>query len=296
VTHRQSGLASTLLSVGVVVVAMFSFQSAASIAESLFARIGPSGAASLRLLAGAIMLAAAFRPWRAWPKGRGWRPILAYGVSMGIMNHLFYNALARTPLGLAVALEFTGPLAVAMAGSRRPIDFLWMALAAGGVLLILRPDQAATHVLDPIGVALALGAGACWALYIIFGQKAGGEHGMRTTALGMLVAALVGAPYGLLQAGAGLLSPQVLLIGAGIGFLGSALPYSLEMIALTRLPARTFGALMSLEPAAGALAGVVLLHQVLSPAQWLAIGAVVAASVGATVTIRQKTPVISGEL
>jgi inner membrane transporter RhtA len=296
VTQRQSGLASTLLSVGVLIVAMFSFQASASIAEGLFGRIGPSGAAGLRLLTGAMMLAVVFRPWRNWPSGRAWRPILAYGVSMGVMNHLFYNALARVPLGLAVALEFTGPLAVAMAGSRRAIDFLWVALAVGGLLLILRPGQGTTAALDPVGVALALGAGVCWALYIIFGQKAGDEHGMQSTALGMVIAALVGGPYGLIQAGAGLWSPQVLLVGAAIGFLGSAFPYALEMVALTRLPARTFGTLMSLEPAVGALAGVVLLHQALSLPQWLAIGAVVAASVGATATIRSKNPVISAEL
>jgi inner membrane transporter RhtA len=296
VTQRQSGLASTLLSVGVLIVAMFSFQASASIAEGLFGRIGPSGAAGLRLLTGAMMLAVVFRPWRNWPSGRAWRPILAYGVSMGVMNHLFYNALARVPLGLAVALEFTGPLAVAMAGSRRAIDFLWVALAVGGLLLILRPGQGTTAALDPVGVALALGAGVCWALYIIFGQKAGDEHGMQSTALGMVIAALVGGPYGLIQAGAGLWSPQVLLVGAAIGFLGSAFPYALEMVALTRLPARTFGTLMSLEPAVGALAGVVLLHQALSLAQWLAIGAVVAASVGATATIRSENPVISAEL
>ena len=295
-TQRPSGLASTALSVGVLIVAMFSFQASASIAVGLFGRIGPSATAGLRLLMGAAMLAAVFRPWRTWPSGAAWRPILAYGVSMGIMNNLFYNALARVPLGLAVALEFTGPLAVAMAGSRRPIDFVWIALAIGGLLLILRPGQASTGALDPLGVVLALAAGVCWALYIIFGQQAGGLHGMQSTALGMIIASLIGTPLGLWQAGAAILSPQVLLIGAAIGFLGSAFPYALEMVALTRLPSRTFGTLMSLEPAVGALAGAVLLNQRLSLAQWLAIGAVVAASAGATATIRQKTPLISGDL
>jgi inner membrane transporter RhtA len=296
VTQRTAHLGSTLLSLGAVLVAMVSFQSSASIAQGLFASVGPSGAAGLRLLTAAIMLAAVFRPWRSWPTRQAWRPILVYGASVGVMNHLFYNSLARVPLGLAVALEFTGPLAVAMAGSRRPIDFLWIALALGGLLLILRPDQAAAHPLDPIGVAFALAAGVCWAIYIVFGQKAGGEHGMQSTAWGMIIAALVGAPYGLIQAGPAIFTPGVLLVGVVIGFLGSAFPYALEMVALTRLPARTFGILMSLEPAAGALAGFVLLHQVLSPGQWLAIGAVVAASIGATATIRSKTPVISGDL
>jgi inner membrane transporter RhtA len=296
VSQRNAHLGSTLLSLGVLVVAMVSFQASASLAESLFAGIGPSGAAGLRLLTGAMMLAAVFRPWRQRPTWQAWRPILVYGGSVGVMNNLFYGALARVPLGLAVALEFTGPLAVAMAGSRRPIDFLWIALAVAGLLLILKPGQAGMTGLDPIGVALALAAGACWAVYIIFGQKAGGEHGMQSTALGMIFAALIGAPFGLVHAGAALWSPQVLLTGAAVGFLGSALPYVLEMVALTRLPARTFGTLMSLEPAVGALAGFVLLHQVLSLEQWLAIGAVVAASIGATATIRAKTPVISGDL
>jgi inner membrane transporter RhtA len=295
-TDRQPGLASTVLSVSVLIVAMFSFQASASLAEGLFGRIGPSGAAGLRLLTGGAMLAMAFRPWRTWPTRRAWRPILIYGASVGVMNNLFYSALARVPLGLAVALEFTGPLVVAMAGSRRPIDFVWIALAIGGLLLILRPGQGASGALDPVGVALALGAGVCWAVYIIFGQRAGGEHGMQSTALGMIVAALIGAPYGLALAGANLWSPSVLLTGVMVGFLGSAFPYLLEMVALTRLPARTFGTLMSLEPAVGALAGLILLHQALSPTQWLAIGAVVAASVGATVTIRAKNAVLSVDL
>ena len=212
------------------------------------------------------------------------------------MNNLFYNALARVPLGLAVALEFAGPLAVAMAGSRRPIDFLWIALAVGGLLLILRPTGPAAAALDPAGVACALGAGVCWALYIVFGQKAGGEHGMHTTALGSAIAAIIVVPVGVLHARGLLLSPPALMIGAAVGFLGTALPYALEMIALTRLPARTFGTLMSLEPAVGALAGLVMLGQVLSLTQWLAIAAVVAASVGATATIRSKSPIVTTDL
>lgn len=293
---RPTSLASTVLAVGVLIVAMVSFQASASVAEGLFGRIGPSGAAGLRLLTSAVMLAVAFRPWRAWPTWQAWRPILLYGASVGVMNNLFYNALSRVPLGLAVALEFTGPLAVAMIGSRRPIDFLWIAMAVGGLLLILKPGEGPAGALDPLGVALALGAGVCWALYIIFGERAGGQHGMQSTALGMIIAALVGAPFGLAQAGAGIWSPQVLLTGAVVGLLGGALPYCLEMIALTRLPTRTFGTLMSLEPAVGALAGLVLLRQVLTPLQWLAIGAVVAASIGATATIGSKIPVSPDQL
>jgi len=275
---------------------MVSFQAGASVAKGLFAVVGPQGAAALRLAFGTALLLIVFRPWRTRPSAAAWRPIIIYGVALGVMNLLFYTALASVPLGVAVALEFTGPLAVAMMASRRPIDFLWIALAVGGLLLILRPTGVAGSGLDPLGVACALGAGVCWALYIIFGQKAGGEHGMQTTALGMVIAAAIVVPVGVFQAGAALLSPPVLLFGAVVGLLGTALPYALEMIALTRLPTRTFGTLMSLEPAVGALAGLIMLHQVLSLTQWLAIGAVVVASVGATATIKSKTPVVTTDL
>jgi inner membrane transporter RhtA len=285
-----------VLSVGVLLVAMVSFQAGASIAKSLFAVVGPQGAAALRLAFGTAMLLAVFRPWRTRPSAAAWRPILIYGVSLGVMNLLFYTALSTVPLGLAVALEFSGPLAVAMMASRRPIDFVWIALAIGGLLLILRPAGSIGAPLDPVGVACALGAGVCWALYIVFGQKAGGEHGMQTTALGMVIAAVIVVPIGAVHSGASLLSPHALLVGAAVGLLGTALPYALEMIALTRLPTRTFGTLMSLEPAVGALAGLTMLHQVLSVAQWLAIGAVVAASIGATATLRSRRPVVTTDL
>jgi inner membrane transporter RhtA len=295
-TSAQPRLASTVLSVAVLVVAMMSFQAGASIAKSLFAEVGAQGAVALRVGVGAVLLLIVFRPWRTRPTAVAWRSIIAYGISLGVMNLFFYTALATIPLGVAVALEFSGPLAVAMMASRRPIDFLWIALAIGGLLMILRPTGAPGAALDPVGVLCALGAGVCWALYIVFGQKAGGEHGMHTTALGSAIAAIIVVPIGAIHAGAALLSPHVLLVGAAVGVLGTALPYALEMIALTRLPARTFGTLMSLEPAVGALAGLVLLQQRLTTTQWLAIAAVVAASIGATVTIRSKTPVVTTEL
>ncbi len=292
----QPRLASTLLAIGVLLAAMVSFQAGASIAEGLFAEVGAQGTTALRLAFGTAMLLVAFRPWRAWPKPAARRSIIIYGIALGVMNLLFYTALATVPLGIAVALEFSGPLAVAMIASRRPIDFLWIALAVAGLLLILRPTGMAGTTLDPVGVACALGAGVCWALYIVFGQKAGGEHGMTTTALGMSIAALIGVPVGAARAGLALLHPHVLLIGAEVGFLATALPYALEMVALTRLPARTFGILMSLDPAIAALAGMVMLNQRLSWTQWLAISAVMAASIGATATIRSERPADGAEL
>jgi inner membrane transporter RhtA len=279
-----------------VVIAMAAFQAAASIAKGLFGEVGPQGAAALRVAFGAALLAAMFRPWRVRPTAAAWRPILVYGVALGLMNTLFYTALASVPLGVAVTLEFSGPLAVAAFSSRRAIDFLWIALAAAGLVLILRPSGSPGAAISPVGVACALGAGVCWAFYIVFGQRAGAEHGMQTTALGMLVAAVIVVPIGAVRAGAALLAPQVLLIGVAVGLLGTALPYALEMFALTRLPSRTFGTLMSLEPAIGALTGLVLLHQVLTLPQWLAIAAVVAASAGAAATIRSKAPAAIAEL
>jgi inner membrane transporter RhtA len=296
VTSSQPKAASVVLSVVAVVIAMAAFQAAASIAKGVFGAVGPQGAAALRVAFGAALLAAMFRPWRVRPTASAWRPILIYGAALGLMNTLFYTALATVPLGVAVTLEFSGPLAVAAISSRRPVDFLWIALAVAGLLLILRPSGSPGTALAPFGVACALGAGVCWALYIVFGQRAGAAHGMQTTALGMLIAAMIVVPIGAVRAGGALLAPDILLVGAAIGLLGTALPYALEMFALTRLPARTFGTLMSLEPAIGAIAGLALLHQVLSLTQWLAIGAVVAASAGATATIRPKTPVAIAEL
>jgi inner membrane transporter RhtA len=294
-SQPQPKAASTALSIAGLLISMAMFQGAASIARSLFGVVGPQGAAALRVAFGAAVLAAMLRPWRAAPKRSAWRALIVYGVSLGAMNTLFYFAIATIPLGVAVALEFSGPLAVATFSSRRPIDFLWIALAVGGLLLILRPDAGAA-ALSPIGIACALGAGVCWALYIVFGQKAGAEHGMRTTALGMMIAAVIVIPIGVAHAGAALLAPHVLALGAAVGVLGTAIPYALEMFALTRLPARTFGTLMSLEPAVGALAGLALMRQALGLTQWLAIAAVVAASIGAALTIRAKTPVAVAEI
>jgi inner membrane transporter RhtA len=294
-SQPQPRAAATLLSIVGLLISMAMFQGAASIARSLYGLVGPQGAAALRVAFGAALLAAVLRPWRAGRKPAAWRSLIVYGVSLGAMNTLFYFAIATVPLGVAVALEFSGPLAVATLSSRRPIDFLWIALAVGGLLLILRPDAGAA-ALSPIGVACALGAGVCWALYIVFGQKAGAEHGMQTTALGMIIAAVIVIPIGVAHAGAGLLAPHVLLLGAAVGVLGTAVPYALEMFALTRLPARTFGTLMSLEPAVGALAGLLLMRQTLGLTQWLAIAAVVAASVGAALTIRTKIPAVAAEL
>jgi len=289
---RTPNSSSPLVPVALLLVAMGSIQVGAAIAKRIFPVVGPLGAVALRVLFAALLLGAIMRPWRVRRSAAAWRAILIYGIALGGMNGLFYAALATVPLGIAVAIEFTGPLAVAMLASRRALDFVWIALAVVGLLLLL-PLREARAGVDPLGAALALGAGVCWALYILYGRKAGTEHGLQTTALGMAVAAAVVFPIGLADAGAALFTPRVIPVALVVAVLSSALPYTLEMIALPRLPARTFGTLMSIEPAFGALAGLAVLGERLAAAQWLAIGAIVAASLGMTLSAaasRDATP------
>jgi inner membrane transporter RhtA len=247
----------------------------------------PQGVTALRVTLAALSLLAVWRPWRAPPGRREWPWIAAYGVSLGVMNLLFYMAIARIPLGVAVALEFTGPLVVAMAGSRRPVDFLWVALAAIGVAL-LSPLLRLASPLDTAGILYALAAGACWAGYILFGQKAGSGGPGSAAALGMLVAAVVALPSGAAVSGLRLLDPAVLPAALGVAVLSSALPYSLEMFALSRMPRRVFGISVSLEPALGALAGLAVLHERLAASQLAAIACVIGASVGSAATARRS--------
>lgn len=276
---------SLLLPVAALMVAMVSIQFGASLAKGLFPAVGAQGTTALRLGFSALILIAALRPWRARVGATNWRSVTAYGLSLGGMNLMFYMALQTIPLGIAVSLEFSGPLAVAMWASRRPVDFVWIALALTGLLLLLPLGQA-SHALDPAGVAYALGAAACWGLYIVFGQRAGAEHGAQASVLGTIVAAIVVMPIGIAHAGAALWAPAVIPLAILVAILSSALPASLEMLALRRLPAQTFGTLTSIEPAIGALTGFVFLGEKLPPIQWLAVATIVLASVGTTLTIR----------
>ena len=282
--------ASVLLPVSLLLIAMFSIQLGASLAKSLFPVVGAMGATSLRLGFGTVLLWLVLRPWRMPWRSLPWKMLLGYGISLGVMNSLFYLALQTVPLGIAIALEFTGPLGLALLASRRLRDVGWVVLAVAGLLLLV-PWSSTHAALDPLGVAYALGAGLCWALYIVFGQKAGAEHGPQAVALGAAIAALVAVPWGVIESGMALLAPALLPMGLGVAVLSMALPYSLEMVALTRLPVRTFGMLMSLEPAIGAMCGFVFLHEHLGMLQWLAIIAVVVASAGATLGSRASTPV-----
>lgn len=262
-----------------LVIAMLSFQVGASVAKQLIPTIGAPGTTALRLGISALLLLAMQRPWRTVPSRAALPVILAYGVSLGTMNFVFYQSIRTIPLGIAVGLEFTGPLAVALLGSRRKLDFVWLATAVVGLLLLL-PLTAPGSTLDPRGVAFALAAGACWAVYIVFGQKAGHAHGAAASTWGMLIAAALIVPIGVADAGASLFSMAVLPMGAAVAVLSSAVPYTLEMTALRRLSTRTYGTLMSVEPALAALTGLVLLREQLTLTQWLGIGAVMVASVG----------------
>jgi len=269
-----------------MMIAMVSMPSGAALAKSLFPMVGAQGTAALRLLFSALMLLAYFRPWRVRLTPSGWCVVLAYGLSLGMMNLLFYMSLRTIPLGIAVALEFTGPLTVALLSSRRFADFCWIILAAVGILLLI-PRGAEVHTLDPTGMLLALGAGLCWALYIVFGRRAGLHHGTQTVALASTVATVVVLPFGFAQAGTGLFALEVLPWALGVAVLSSALPYALEITVLSRIPVRVFGTLLSLEPVFAAFSGMLFLRETLSLTQWAAIVAIVAASIGITVGNRQ---------
>lgn len=274
----------------VILIAMLSIQSGASLAKSLFPVIGAPGVTALRIALGTLILVIIFKPWRLRFEKSQRLPLLFYGLSLGAMNYLFYLSIQTVPLGIAVALEFTGPLAVALFSSRRPVDFVWVVLAVLGLWFLLPLGQDIAHV-DLTGAALALGAGACWALYILTGQRAGEEHGPATVALGSLIAAIIFVPLGMAQATESIWQWSILPVGLAVAVLSTALPYSLEMIALTRLPTRIFGTLMSMEPALAAMSGMVFLGETLTFTQTLALCSIIAASMGSTLTLRRESKV-----
>jgi inner membrane transporter RhtA len=268
--------------------AVVSVQGGAALAKHLFPVLGPTGTVGLRIGLSALVLLIAFRPPLRKLTAAQWRAIVPYGVVLGGMNLVFYLALSRIPLGLAVTLEFVGPLGVAIFGSRRAIDLAWVALAATGIALIA-PHRGGN--VDPVGVLLALGAGAFWGAYILIGGRVSRRvPGGMAVAAGMLIAAVVVLPISVATEGFAQLNAGRALAGLGVALLSSAIPYTLEMSALNALPARTFGILMSLEPAFAALAGRIFLGEILSPAQWLAVGLVIAASTGSTLTGRRASP------
>ena len=265
-----------------------------SLAKGLFPFVGAEGTTTYRLVFSTLLLMAFWRPWRrAWT----WADVpslVLFGATLGLMNLLFYNAIKTVPFGLAIAVEFTGPLAVALWSSKKPLDFVWIVLAVAGMGLILPLGNASgvdiqAAAIDPVGIAYALGAGACWAIYIVVGQRVADRIGAFATPMGMLVAALLVTPVGISLAGSSLLNPEWMLAGLGIALLSSAIPYSLEMYSLKHLPKQTFSILLSLEPAVGALAGWLVLSEQLSTQQLGAIGLIMAASMGSAMTAGQRT-------
>jgi inner membrane transporter RhtA len=286
---------STLfLPVLLVTLGMVFTQTGASFAKMLFPLVGAGGATALRLTLAALVLILVFRPWRFSLDRQQWRSVALYGAAMGAMNLFFYAALEHIPLGIAVALEFTGPLAVALFGARKVLDFFWIALAVGGFALLLPWTQTSGDI-SPLGIVLALCAGACWAGYIVFGQRAGrsgdsGSSGAHIAALGVGTAAIIAMPFGLATAGTTLFDPAILPLGLAVALLSSAIPYALDMVALPHIPARLFGILMSGQPALAALSGLVILGEVLTPGQLAGMAAIIAASVGATLTIARRVP------
>ncbi|MFN4995518.1 MAG: EamA family transporter [Burkholderiales bacterium] len=282
-----------VLPVAALMVSLVTLCAGTSLAKGLFPFVGAEGTTTYRLVFSTLLLMAFWRPWRrAWT----WAdvPILVlFGATLGLMNLLFYNAIKTVPFGLAIAVEFTGPLAVALWSSKKPLDFVWIVLAVAGMGLILPLGNASgadmqAAAIDPLGIAYALGAGACWAVYIVVGQRVADRIGAFATPMGMLVAALLVTPVGISVAGSSLLNPEWMLAGLGIALLSSAIPYSLEMYSLKHLPKQTFSILLSLEPAVGALAGWLVLSEQLSTQQLGAIGLIMAASMGSAMTAGQR--------
>ncbi|MDR7341726.1 inner membrane transporter RhtA [Pantoea alhagi] len=271
---------------------MTSIQCGAALAKTLFPSAGATGITALRLGFGTLILCLIFKPWRLRFSPQQRKALILYGIALGAMNYLFYLSIRTVPLGVAVALEFTGPLALALFGSRRATDFIWVLLAVLGLWWLLPLGHSLSHV-DPLGAALAVAAGVCWAIYILAGQRAGADHGPATVAMGSIIGSLIFVPLGLVFAAEGIWQLSILPVALAVAVLSSALPYSLEMVALTRLPARTFGTLMSLEPGMAAISGMLFLNESLTRSQWLGLLAIILASAGSTITSRPRQAVVT---
>ncbi|HRH20886.1 MAG TPA: EamA family transporter [Brevundimonas sp.] len=278
----------TLWPYAAVIAAILSFALGTTVAKSLFPLIGAESAVTLRVVLSALIMAVIFQPWKAKRTGAHlWLTVL-FGLVLGAMNLTFYLSLRTLPIGIALGIEFIGPLTVALLGARRLSHVAWVGLAGLGLVLLL---PLTGQAIDPVGAGFAALAAVFWALYIVLGKKLSNFDPGRSLALGMAAAILVVAPVGLGQMDWALvLTPTVLGLALLVAILSSALPYSLEMAALKHLPRRTFGVMLSLDPAVGALAGLLILGEQLGGLQWLAIGCIVAASVGAAATSREPTP------
>ncbi|WP_035643561.1 DMT family transporter [Flavobacterium sp. ASV13] len=268
-----------------VLLAIISVQCGAAIAKTLFPTLGAAGTASIRIGVSAIILLLVYRPNLKAITKTQWKVVIPYGLSLGAMNLIFYFAIERIPIGLAVTLEFIGPLLLAIIGSKRLIDYLWVLLAGIGILLIAPWTN---ERLDTLGVLFALIAGALWAAYIVFGGKISKIMNEGTAvSTGMLLAAILVLPFGIFENGLVNLTPRLFGMGVALALLSSAIPFTLEMKALGKLPPRTFSILMSLEPAAASICAFIFLEENLSFYEILAVVCVVVASAGSTLTTKK---------
>ncbi len=279
----QHPLRQILLPILALLGAIISLCVGTSFAKTLFPAIGASGTTTYRIVIGAMFLLLWHRPWRLSLNRSAMGKIFLYAAAIAGMNLTFYLSLRTLPLGVAIAIELTGPLLLAAWLSRKAIDYVWIGLAALGLLLLL-PQQEMDTPLDPVGVCFALTGGVFWALYILSGKRLGDLVPGQATSLGLLTAALLVLPFGIAQAGTSLFDPRLLVAGLGIGVLSSALPYTLEMIALKGLPTRTFGMMLTMEPVIGAVTASLILKEHLSITQWLAILSIMIASAGCAAT------------
>ncbi|WP_353234595.1 DMT family transporter [Diaphorobacter ruginosibacter] len=263
-----------------------------SFAKHLFPVVGAQGTTALRVGFSALLLLAIWRPWRFGPTRANLMQVAVFGAVLGLMNLLFYMAIKRLPFGVTVAIEFIGPLSVAVWTSRRALDLVWLALAATGLflLLILPLLGSSIGALDPVGLAYAIAAAVCWGGYIVLGKRTGHLHGGMVVSLALLSASVVVVPFGVAEAGAKLLTPSLLLYGLAVAAVSSAIPYSLEMFALKQLSHGAFSTMLATEPAVAALAGLLLLGEHLSAIQWAAIGIIMIASMGSALTTRPQAP------
>lgn len=286
-TDRSRGVPPTVL----VMFSIFSVQVGAAIAKTLFDTLGPGGAVFVRIAFAALVLTLLVRPRLRGHDRAAYLVAGLFGLALAAMNLSFYHAIDRIPLGVAVTLEFVGPLGVAVAGSRRALDVLWVVLAAAGILLLAPLGLFGGRDLDPLGVGFALLAGGLWASYILLSARTGSAFpGGTGLVIALCVGTLVLVPVGVADAGYALLDPRLLLAGFGVAMLSSAIPFSLELEALRKIPARVFGVLMSLEPAMAALAGLVLLGERLELRAVAAIVFVTAGAAGASLFARSDEP------
>ncbi|HEX3270088.1 MAG TPA: EamA family transporter [Ktedonobacterales bacterium] len=290
-------MSGSLPPASLLIFGMITVQLGAALAKEMFGALGPAGVVFLRLGFAALTLLALWRPWHSLrqrdatatttsssgARRSAWLAVILFGLVLGLMNFTFYTALTRIPLGVAVTVEFVGPLGVAVAGSRKALDVLWVVLAAGGIVLLAPLGVLGAGQLDPVGLLLALGTGVFWAMYILLSARVGRAFpGGTGLSIAMTIGALVILPVGVIGAGSALFNPALLLLGAGVALLSSVIPYSLELTALRRMSTSAFGVFMSLEPAIATLVGWLVLREALELRAIIALALVTTAAIGAT--------------